>query len=60
MPVAAQAEPKRWFQNGGLMTAGEETPIVMFGNETNLSQTGAEEINCKSVGGGTIENPVGG
>jgi hypothetical protein len=60
MPVAAQAELKHWYQNGGLMTAGEETPIVMFGNEVNLSQFVVGEVNCKTVGGGTIENPVGG
>jgi hypothetical protein len=60
MPVAAQAELKHWRQNSVLLAEGEETPIVMFGNEENLSQTGAEEVNCKGVGGGTIENPVGG
>jgi hypothetical protein len=44
------------------MAAGEEVPIVMFGNEINLSQEGTTfgEVNCRIVGGGTIENPVGG
>jgi hypothetical protein len=60
MPVTAQAVTQHWYQNMVLMTAGEEAPIVMFGNEENLSQLGAEEVNCKGVGGGTIENPVGG
>jgi hypothetical protein len=60
MPVAAQAEGKHWRQNGVPITEGEETPIVMFGNEINLSQLVFGEINCKTVGGGTIENPVGG
>jgi hypothetical protein len=32
----------------------------MYGNEVNLSQQVAGEVNCKTVGGGTIENPVGG
>jgi hypothetical protein len=49
-----------WYKDGGLMTAGEETPIVMFGNEVNLSQQVVGEVNCRNVGGGTIENPVGG
>jgi hypothetical protein len=61
MPVAAQAEPKHWFQNGVLMAAGEETPIVLFGNEINVAQnSGIGEFNCKTVGGGVIDNPVGG
>jgi hypothetical protein len=51
----------RWYQNGVPMTAGEETPIVIFGNETNLSQGSAlGEYNCKGVGGGVVDNPVGG
>src|SRR5262249_45869874 len=59
-PVAAQAEGKHWRQNGVLMAEGEETPIIMFGNEVNFSQQLFGEVNCKTVGGGTIENPVGG
>jgi hypothetical protein len=46
-----------WYQNGGPMTAGESVPIVMFGGETNLSVSNG---NCRTVGGGTVENPVGG
>jgi hypothetical protein len=49
-----------WYQQGVLMTAGEETPTVMFGNEVNLSVGAANGGNCRTVGGGTIENPVGG
>jgi hypothetical protein len=61
MPVAAQAVTQHWYQNGVLATAGEEIPIVTFGNEVNVSMTGSlGEINCKGVGGGVIDNPVGG
>jgi hypothetical protein len=61
MPMAAQAVTQHWYQNGVLATAGEEIPVVTFGNEVNLSQTSAlGEINCKGVGGGVIDNPVGG
>jgi hypothetical protein len=49
-----------WYQNGSLMTAGEETPVVIFGNEVNVSQQVVGEVNCKTVGGGVIENPVDG
>jgi hypothetical protein len=50
-----------WYHNDVQLTAGEEAPIVMFGNEVNLSSSGGlGASNCRTVGGGTIENPVGG
>jgi hypothetical protein len=60
MPVAAQAEPKHWHKSGVRLAEGESIPIVMFGGETNFSQQLIGEVNCRTVGGGTIENPVGG
>jgi hypothetical protein len=61
MPVAAQAEPKHWYQSGALAEAGAEIPVVTFGNEINVAQNGPlGEYNCKTVGGGVIDNPVGG
>jgi hypothetical protein len=61
MPVAAQAVTQHWYQNGVLMTAGEETPVVMFGNEQNIEDTSAlGGPDCRTVGGGVIDNPVGG
>jgi hypothetical protein len=61
MPVAAQAVTQHWYQNNSIIAEGTERPIVMFGNEVNLSQnTPFSEINCKTVGGGEIDNPVGG
>jgi hypothetical protein len=61
MPVAAQAVTQHWYQNGVLATAGEEIPFVTFGGEINLSPggSGLGEVNCRTVGGGTIENPPG-
>jgi hypothetical protein len=49
-----------WYTNAVKATEAEEIPIVMYGNEVNVSETGPGEINCKTVGGGTIDNPVGG
>jgi hypothetical protein len=61
MPVAAQAVTQHWYTNMAKATEGEEMPVVMFGNEVNLSQnTPISEINCKAVGGGVVDNPVGG
>jgi len=63
MPVAAQAVTQHWYKNGPILEAGPEntTAVVTFGGETNLSQNSAiGTINCRGVGGGTIENPVGG
>jgi hypothetical protein len=61
MPVMAQAVTQHWYQNSVLMSAGEEVPVVMFGNEENLNlQNNLGGPDCKAVGGGTIENPVGG
>jgi hypothetical protein len=61
MPVAAQGLTQHWYQNGVKATEGEQIPVVWFGNEVNLSQkTLFGEVNCRTVGGGTIENPSGG
>jgi hypothetical protein len=61
MPVAGQAATQHWYKSGIIAMAGEEVPVVTFGEEGNLSSTnGALEFNCRTVGGGTIENPVGG
>jgi hypothetical protein len=60
MPVAAQAATQHWYRSGSLLSEGESAPIVMFGGETNFSQHLFGEVNCRTVGGGTIENPVGG
>ena len=60
-PVAAQAAGalvQKWHHPGRRQTdSGRE-----LGRERqNLSQTSAiGEINCRGVGGGTIENPTGG
>jgi hypothetical protein len=63
MPVAAQAVTQHWYVNGALSLQGEQVPVVWFGNEIDLSQTdtiGFGEVSCRTVGGGIIENPVGG
>src|SRR5262249_18502788 len=64
MPVAAQAATQHWYSNAAKATEGEEIPIVVFGNEVNLADmregAGVFPINCKTAGGGTIENPGGG
>jgi hypothetical protein len=61
MPAAAQAVTQHWYVSGTKATEGEQIPVVWFGNEINLGQTsGFGEVNCRTIGGGTIENPVGG
>jgi len=61
MPVAGQAVTQHWYKNNVISPQGEAVPFVMFGGEVNLGQTGPlGEVNCKTVAGGTIENPVGG
>jgi hypothetical protein len=63
MPVAAQAAAGEghWFVGGSILKEGVKTPTVTWGGSTNLSQTSnIGEINCRGVGGGTIENPKGG
>jgi hypothetical protein len=60
MPVAAQAEIQHWYRNGVLLPEGTAMPFVTFGNRINLNQKSAlGEVNCKTAGGGTIENPTG-
>jgi len=60
MPVAAQAS-QHWYKNNVKQAAGKPIPLVSFGGAVNLSQkSGIGEINCRGVGGGTIENPEGG
>jgi hypothetical protein len=61
MPVAAQAEEGHWYKNGVISPEGQASPIVSWGGATNVVQTSAiGEINCRTVSGGTIENPKGG
>jgi hypothetical protein len=61
MPVAAQAVTQHWYKNGAKLEVAASEPIVTFGGEVNLSQLSAlGEINCRQVGGGSIENPTGG
>jgi hypothetical protein len=49
-----------WYRNGAKLAEGTAVPIVMFGGKINFSQNLVGEVNCKTVLGGTIENPVGG
>jgi hypothetical protein len=60
MPVATQAVTQHWYQNMVKATEGEEIPVVTFGNEMNVTMLGAQTINCRQVGGGVVDNPVGG
>jgi hypothetical protein len=61
MPVVAQAETQHWYRSGAKLAEGTSVPIVLFGGKVNLSRTDADgEVNCRTVGGGVIENPVGG
>jgi len=60
MPTAAQAKP-HWFTNTGSRLAEKvQFATIAWGTGTNLKQeSAAGEINCKTVGAGFIENPLG-
>jgi hypothetical protein len=63
MPVAAQAENQHWYRNGVIIPENLATPFVWWGNKVNINQVDqfGHEVNCRGVGGGTIENPgIGG
>jgi hypothetical protein len=60
MPVAAQAVTQHWYVSAAKATEGEEIPVVTFGNEINVTMTAATTTDCRNVGGGFIDNPVGG
>jgi hypothetical protein len=65
MPVAAQAVTQHWYQNMVIIAEGTERPVVTFGNEINVSMTSGPvgsttTIDCRNVGGGVVDNPVGG
>jgi len=61
MPAAAQAIVPHWYKNAKIQAAGTPLQVVTFGGAANLKQiSGLGEINCKGVGGGFDENPVGG
>jgi hypothetical protein len=61
MPVAAQAVTQHWYRNGAKLAEGTSQPIVIFGGKADLEHVSAlGGPVCATVGGGTIENPVGG
>jgi phosphodiesterase/alkaline phosphatase D-like protein len=52
---------RHWYRNGSKATAGLKVPMVFWGGATNVSFTSsAGEMNCKTAGAGTAENPTGG
>jgi hypothetical protein len=61
LPVAAQAATQHWYRSDAPAEPGIEVPVVMFGGETNLEQlNGLGPPSCRTAGGGTVANPVGG
>jgi hypothetical protein len=59
VPSVAQAIP-HWTSGGAAIANGIKTPFVTFGGATNLeNKSGIGSFNCKTVGGGFVEN-VGG
>jgi hypothetical protein len=58
MPVAAQAITPHWYKNNVLIPASKPLPVIGWGQAENLSQvSNIGEINCQTVGAGTVENP---
>jgi len=61
MPVAAQSATQHWYKSGSILPEGESIPVVQFGGEINIEHNSAlGGPNCRTAGGGTVENPVGG
>jgi hypothetical protein len=59
--TAQAAVVPRWYSNHVEIKPGVAIPIVTWGGSANLSQTSeVGEVNCRTVGAGTIVNPVGG
>jgi len=59
-PVTAQAA-QHWYKNNVKLAEGKPIPVVTFGGAVNFSsRSEVGELNCRTVGAGTIENPVGG
>jgi hypothetical protein len=59
MPAAAQAAP-HYFKNGVLIPEGEKVPIVEWGKLSIITEPPAGFTPCEYLGGGYVENPVGG
>jgi hypothetical protein len=58
MPAAAQAAPHHWYNNGVLIPEGQRVPTVSWG--TLALESAAGKVECRTVIGGYVENPVGG
>lgn len=62
MPVTAQASETNphWFSGTTRAKEGTSLPVIAWGAAANLKQESLlGEINCKTVGAGTAENPKG-
>jgi YVTN family beta-propeller protein len=57
--IAITGPAPHWTTGGSTIANGVKTPVVLFGGATNLAQETIGEINCKTVGGGFVENVEG-
>jgi hypothetical protein len=53
--------PQHWYRSGVKLAEGTSVPVVVFGGKVDIEHRSAiGESSCSTVGGGVIENPVGG
>jgi YVTN family beta-propeller protein len=57
--IAITGPAPHWTSGGSAIANAVKTPVVLFGGATNLAQQTIGEINCKTVGGGFVENVEG-
>jgi hypothetical protein len=58
LTTLANASPAYWYRNGAKIAQGVKVPIISWGTLTLHSAE--DPVTCHTVGGGYIENPVGG
>ncbi len=50
-----------WYRSGVELQQSLRLPVISWGGAEDVAQTsGSGQISCRTVGAGTIENPVGG
>lgn len=50
-----------WYRSGVKLPQGLKVPVVSWGGAVNVVQSSVSgQISCRTIGAGTIENPLGG
>jgi hypothetical protein len=59
IPAVAHATP-HYYRNGVLIPAGEQVPVLEWGTLVLSPEPPVGGTSCNNLGGGYVENPVGG